>query len=81
MFCERGSVPHAAVTLQFLNISAHFRSMSRLGIYFCGSIRGGREDVDLYQRIVAKLDKYGEVLTPFVAGRTSAGRRIGHASL
>ena len=40
--------------------------MSR-GIYFCGSIRGGRQDVDLYARIVKKLEAYGRVLTPFVA--------------
>lgn len=36
-------------------------------IYFCGSIRGGRGDVDLYGRIVEMLKKYGTVLTPFVA--------------
>lgn len=36
-------------------------------IYFCGSIRAGRGDVDLYGRIVEMLKKYGTVLTPFVA--------------
>ncbi|CAH1792537.1 unnamed protein product [Owenia fusiformis] len=35
-------------------------------IYFCGSIRGGRQDADLYQRIIKKLKKYGKVLTEFV---------------
>ncbi|XP_064077615.1 LOW QUALITY PROTEIN: 5-hydroxymethyl-dUMP N-hydrolase-like [Macrobrachium nipponense] len=34
-------------------------------IYFCGSIRAGRDDVDLYGRIVEMLKKYGTVLTPF----------------
>ncbi|KAM6956104.1 5-hydroxymethyl-dUMP N-hydrolase [Aplochiton taeniatus] len=36
-------------------------------IYFCGSIRGGRQDVDVYQRIVHKLEKYGKVLTEHVS--------------
>ena len=38
-------------------------------IYFCGSMRAGRQDVDLYQTICDKLGKYGEVLTPFVADK------------
>jgi len=33
-------------------------------IYFAGSIRGGRDDAMLYQRIIALLTEYGEVLTP-----------------
>ncbi|KAM4607332.1 5-hydroxymethyl-dUMP N-hydrolase [Polymixia lowei] len=36
-------------------------------IYFCGSIRGGRQDVGIYQRIVQKLQKYGKVLTEHVS--------------
>ncbi|XP_037071987.1 2'-deoxynucleoside 5'-phosphate N-hydrolase 1-like [Pollicipes pollicipes] len=36
-------------------------------IYFCGSIRAGRQDVALYGRIVAALKQYGTVLTEFVA--------------
>ena len=36
-------------------------------IYFCGSIRGGRQDVELYGRLVAALRQYGTVLTEFVA--------------
>ena len=36
-------------------------------IYFCGSIRAGRQDVDLYGRIVKMLESYGQILTPFVA--------------
>ena len=35
--------------------------MSR-NIYFCGSIRAGRGDADLYVRIVKKLETYGKVL-------------------
>src|SRR6476620_264726 len=36
-------------------------------IYFAGSIRGGREDVSLYLRIVSLLARYGTVLTEHVA--------------
>ncbi|XP_018518320.1 2'-deoxynucleoside 5'-phosphate N-hydrolase 1 [Lates calcarifer] len=36
-------------------------------IYFCGSIRGGRDDVTLYRRIVQKLQSYGTVLTEHVS--------------
>ena len=53
-------------------------------IYFCGSMRAGRQDVDLYGTLVEKLSRsslktcyfvvirlprYGEVLTPFVADK------------
>jgi hypothetical protein len=40
---------------------------SARNIYFCGSIRAGRGDADLYGRIVKKLETHGKVLTPFVA--------------
>lgn len=36
-------------------------------IYFCGSIRGGREDAALYRRIIAQLKEYGDVLTEHIA--------------
>ena len=39
-------------------------------IYFCGSIRAGRQDVDLYQKIIEKLEKFGDVLTPFVGDKS-----------
>lgn len=35
--------------------------------FFCGSIRGGREDQALYARIVSRLRRYGKVLTEHVA--------------
>ncbi|KAK7878357.1 hypothetical protein WMY93_031074 [Mugilogobius chulae] len=35
-------------------------------IYFCGSIRGGRDDVHVYQRLVHALRTYGTVLTEHV---------------
>ena len=38
-------------------------------IYFCGSIRAGRQDVELYARMIGKLDGYGTVLTPFVGDK------------
>jgi nucleoside 2-deoxyribosyltransferase len=36
-------------------------------IYFAGSIRGGREDADIYLQLVDELQQYGEVLTEHVA--------------
>ena len=39
-------------------------------IYFAGSIRGGREDAELYAQIVAALSQYGIVLTEHVALKT-----------
>lgn len=38
-----------------------------MNIYFCGSIRGGRQDVGIYQQIVSCLKGYGNVLTEHVA--------------
>jgi len=35
-------------------------------IYFAGSIRGGRDDKELYSQIIIHLKKYGEVLTEHV---------------
>ena len=35
-------------------------------IYFAGSIRGGREDADLYMQIIKHLKQYGEVLTEHI---------------
>lgn len=38
-----------------------------MDIYFAGAIRGGRERVNDYARIVKKLQEYGNVLTVHVA--------------
>ncbi|HOI49916.1 MAG TPA: nucleoside 2-deoxyribosyltransferase [Prolixibacteraceae bacterium] len=35
-------------------------------IYFSGSIRGGREDAEIYVRLIAYLKQYGSVLTEHV---------------
>jgi nucleoside 2-deoxyribosyltransferase len=35
-------------------------------IYFAGSIRGGRQDKDLYLQLIKYLEKYGDVLTEHV---------------
>ena len=40
------------------------------GIYFCGSIRAGRQDVDLYSTLIEKLNVFGKVMTPFVGDKT-----------
>ncbi len=37
-----------------------------LKIYFCGSIRAGRQDADLYARLIKQLQSYGKVLTEHV---------------
>lgn len=34
-----------------------------MNIYFAGSIRGGRDDLALYQKIIKELSLYGNVLT------------------
>lgn len=35
-------------------------------IYFAGSIRGGREDKELYLEIIRKLSSFGDVLTEHI---------------
>ena len=35
-------------------------------IYFSGSIRGGRDDVDIYRQIINYLQSFGEVLTEHI---------------
>ena len=35
-------------------------------VYFCGSIRGGRDDAELYKRIIEQIKQYGTVLTEHV---------------
>ena len=35
-------------------------------IYFCGSIRGGREDAQLYEYMIQELKQYGTVLTEHI---------------
>ena len=39
-------------------------------IYFAGSIRGGRDDADLYNKIIKHLQQYGEVLTEHVGSKS-----------
>lgn len=39
-------------------------------IYFAGSIRGGREDKELYLEIINLLGKYGKVLTEHIGDKT-----------
>ncbi|XP_070697392.1 5-hydroxymethyl-dUMP N-hydrolase [Pempheris klunzingeri] len=42
-------------------------SEDRMKVYFCGSIRGGRDDALMYRRIVEKLQSYGSVMTEHVS--------------
>lgn len=43
-------------------------------IYFCGSIRGGRQDAVLYAQIIEKLKNYGSVLTEHIGDDAMIGR-------
>ena len=47
-------------------------------IYFAGSIRGGRDDVEIYSKIINYLKKYGQVLTEHVGSKklTDSGEPI-----
>lgn len=47
-----------------------FDILTCMKIYFAGSIRGGREDADLYAKIIEFLQNFGEVLTEHVGKRT-----------
>ncbi|KAM4042700.1 5-hydroxymethyl-dUMP N-hydrolase [Anomaloglossus baeobatrachus] len=40
--------------------------MAALSLYFCGSIRGGREDRAIYAEIIQQLRRYGTVLTEHI---------------
>ncbi len=39
-------------------------------IYFAGSIRGGRDDKELYAQIIAQLKEYGDVLTEHIGDQS-----------
>lgn len=60
----------ACLLLIFEVCLAKMQSLAAKRIYFCGSIRAGRQDVDLYSRIIGKLEQYGDVLTPFVGDKS-----------
>jgi hypothetical protein len=38
-------------------------------IYFAASIRGGRQDADIYQQLIEYLGKYGKVLTEHIGDK------------
>ena len=42
-----------------------------LKIYFCGSIAGGRQDGELYGRLIEYLKTFGTVLTAYVGSNLS----------
>jgi 2'-deoxynucleoside 5'-phosphate N-hydrolase len=43
-------------------------------IYFAGSIRGGRDDQELYFSIINELQKYGTVLTEHIGEKVLTGQ-------
>ena len=55
----------------------HQNSNLMLKIYFAGSIRGGRGQIDIYQKMIAHLKRYGQVLTEHIgeAKLTEKGER------
>ncbi|GFO16494.1 2'-deoxynucleoside 5'-phosphate n-hydrolase 1-like [Plakobranchus ocellatus] len=54
-------------------ISKSKSGMSQLNIYFAGSIKGGRQDVDIYAQIIELLKAYGHVFTEFVGDKNYSG--------
>ena len=51
--------------------------MAQKKVYFCGSIRAGRQDEDLYWSIIQQIDSCGaKVLTEFVGWDKSAMQGI-----
>lgn len=44
--------------------------MCPINIYFAGAIRGGRDDVKIYQILPGILNKYGTVLTEHIGNET-----------
>ncbi|TRY95398.1 hypothetical protein DNTS_010965 [Danionella cerebrum] len=48
-------------------MSQKIKTYTTMNIYFCGSIRGGRQDINIYQKIVNKLQQYGKVLTEHIS--------------
>ncbi|MGA2799891.1 MAG: nucleoside 2-deoxyribosyltransferase [Candidatus Micrarchaeaceae archaeon] len=49
-----------------------------MNIYFAGSIRGGREDVGLYRKLIEHMGRYGKVLTEHLGNVniTSSGEQL-----
>jgi 2'-deoxynucleoside 5'-phosphate N-hydrolase len=49
-----------------------------MNIYFAGSIRGGRDDLDIYVTLIEELKKYGEVYTEHIGNKslTDAGEEL-----
>ena len=45
-------------------------------IYFSGSIRGGRQDADLYKQLIEHLKQYGTVLTEHIGDETIEHTKI-----
>jgi nucleoside 2-deoxyribosyltransferase len=52
-------------------------------IYFAGSIRGGRDDQQLYVKILEQLKQYGTVLTEHIGNEqlSSEGERISNQQI
>lgn len=64
----------AAARVRGRSKSGELGESGRPALYFCGSIRGGREDRTLYERIVSRLRRFGTVLTEHVAAAELGAR-------
>src|SRR6056297_285995 len=62
------------------NINPEFRSyikrveIENMKIYFAGSIRGGRDDIDYYREIINHLKNFGKVLTEHIGDNNSIAK-------
>ena len=52
------------------NVKYKQYSYSIMKIYFAGSIRGGRDDQELYLSIISTLSQYGTVLTEHIGNKS-----------
>ncbi len=46
------------------------KEASSMKIYFAGSIRGGRQDKELYEQLIGYCRRYGDVLTEHIGDQT-----------
>jgi dTMP kinase len=75
---EGQMLPREVITEKIYNVCLRILSEVRpIKIYFAGSIRGGRNDHELYAKIITLLKKYGTVLTEHVGDKnlTNQGQK------
>lgn len=73
-FCFSRSLPSTQSRWLLIDL---FFSFSLLKIYFCGSIRGGREDTLLYKEVIAYMRQTCDVLTEHIGDENLIARSEG----